>query len=174
MNILKKIFGNSNVSSIEKMKESVVEKIIKSTDDTNKIIIEIDNYICELCQWGEKMENLSNLQKCFYFNQNLEREINNGGFSQYFFNSSGDYALETIESLNLIGANKTAKILEKAIAQFPESKVPIDKVLREEILEQIEEKANIVWEQLDDEFVKYDDDLNSLNLEFVKKNLDSF
>jgi hypothetical protein len=37
---------------------------------------------------------------------NLEAEINNGGFDQYFFNSTGDRTAETIRALELIGAKK--------------------------------------------------------------------
>ena len=36
----------------------------------------------------------------------LEAEINNGGFDQYFFNSAGDKAAEAINALEAIGANK--------------------------------------------------------------------
>ncbi|AXB56926.1 DMP19 family protein [Flavobacterium fluviale] len=150
-----------------------IQKLIQG-ENINDIIIEIDNYICTLCEWGDKMENLSNAQKFFYYNQNLEREINNGGFSQYFFNSTGDYAHETVDSLIAINANHTAKILKKAIAQFPENKVPKNSNLREEIIEKIEEEANIVWEELENDFFKYEDNLNELNLKFVKENLNSF
>ncbi len=61
------------------------------------------------------MDKLTASQKTFYLNQNIEREINNGGFHQYFINYSGDFAQETIESLEKIGATKTATILSNAI-----------------------------------------------------------
>jgi hypothetical protein len=97
------------------------------------------------------------------------REINNGGFNQYFSNSTGDTVHETIFSLRAIGADKTAEILQKAIDQFPDKKVPKDRDERTEIVEQIEEVANEVWEELDQQFYKYEDDLNALNIEYVKK-----
>lgn len=137
-------------------------------------IIEIDNYVCELGSWGDTLEQLTEPQKNFYFNQNLEREINNGGFDQFFSNSSGDYAHETLTSLKLIGANKTVDILQKAIDQFPNSTVSKDRDKRQNFLEQMEEKANEVWEQLDQAFYKYDDNLNDLNIEFIKQNKNSF
>ena len=43
-----------------------------------------------------------------------------------------------------------------------------------EILEQIEETADVVWEDLDQKFFSYEDDLNTLNIEFVRKNKDKF
>jgi hypothetical protein len=60
-----------------------------SSGNLNNAIIEIDNHICALCEWGEKLDNLTDQQRNFYYNQELEREVNNGGFLQYFFNPSG-------------------------------------------------------------------------------------
>ena len=149
-----------------------IDSLLNSTD-TNKSIIELDNYISKLCEYGEKLEKLNEHQKVFFLNQQLEREINNGGFNQYFFNSSGEYANETINSLVQIGANITAGILREAIQQFPDDKVPADEYERRQIISEIEKKANSVWNQLDDRFYKYDDDLNELNFNYLTKHKDS-
>jgi len=140
-----------------------------SSDNLNSSVIDLDNFICELCEWGDNMDALTESQKNFYYNQNLEREINNGGFNQYFINSSGDFAHETINSLRTIGANHTADILQSAIDQFPDRKVPRDRDERTELVGQIEETGNEKWEELDQKFFEYKDDLNSLNIEYVKK-----
>ena len=145
-----------------------------SADDINKSIIELDNYICERCVWGEEIDKLNQQQKNFYYNQELEREINNGGFNQYFLNSSGNFAHQTIESLCLIKANKTAEILREAIGQFPVKTVPEGQSDRQEILEQIEENANEKWEDLEQKFFLYEDDLNSLNMEYIRENKEAF
>lgn len=144
------------------------------SDDTNGSIIELDNFIGELCDYGDDYSKLTAPQKVFYLNQNLEREINNGGFNQYFCNSTGDNAQETVLSLKAIGAGKTAEILQKAIDQFPDKKVPKDRDERNEIVEQIEEDVNEVWDEVDQEFYKYEEDLNSLNIEYVKKHREFF
>jgi len=145
-----------------------------SSEDVNGSIIDMDNFIGEVCSYGDEMENLTEQQKLFYLNQHLEREVNNGGFNQCFINSSGDYAHETILSLMAIGANKTASILQEAIDQFPNKKVPKDKDEREEIVEQIEGTANEVWEELDKKFMEYEDDLNALNIAYIRKNKSNF
>ena len=152
------------------------DKLLKAKDskDKNEVIIELDNKICNLSSWGEKLNKLNTSQRTFYYNQELEREINNGGFNQFYFNSSGNYAHEVIDSLVAIGANKTAEIVRKANSQFPSRKVPKDRDERQKVLNQIEEKANEVWENFDQEFCQYEDDLNSLNLEFIKKNINDF
>lgn len=120
------------------------------------------------------MEKLTEPQKTFYFNQYLEKEINNGGFNQYFYNSSGDFAHQTIISLRQINANKTADILQLAIDQFPNSTVPKEHSVRQEILEKIEVEANETWEQLDKRFLEYEDNLYDLNIEFIKQKRSSF
>ena len=145
-----------------------------NAENINSSIIDLDNFIGELCGYGDEMEVLSEPQKIFRFNQNLEREVNNGGFNQYFSNSSGEYAQETILSLKTIGAYKTASIVQMAIAQFPGSIVPKDSDVRREIVEKIEESADEIWNDLDQLFFLYEDDLNSLNIEYVKKNKDFF
>ena len=145
-----------------------------SSDNLNVSVIELDNFICELCEWGDNMDTLTEAQKNLYYNQNLEREVNNGGFNQYFINSSGDFAHETINSLRTIGANHTADILQSAIDQFPDKKVPRDRDARIDLVGQIEETANEKWEELDQKFFEYKDDLNSLNIEYVKKHRTEF
>src|SRR4051812_22979663 len=94
-------------------------------DNKNGSIIEIDSFISNI-EWNEMTEP----QKVFYCIQELEREVNNGGFNQYFINLSGDYAHETIKSLHAIGANTTAVILQRAIDQFPDHRVPKDRHVR--------------------------------------------
>ena len=120
------------------------------------------------------MKNYYIFSRFCIFNQYLEKEINNGGFNQYFFNSSGDFTHQTVQSLLTIGANKTANILQKAIDQFPAKNTPKDRTERQEILEQIEETATPIWEELDQKFFTYEDDLNTLNIEFIRKNKDKF
>ena len=150
-----------------------LEKLLKA-ESINDSIIEIDNFVSELCQWGENLEKLTEPQKNFYFNQCLEREVNNGGFSSYFTNSSGRYAHQTVETLKLIGANNFAKILQKAIDKFPNKIVPQDDDKREEITEKLEDKNDEIWEKLDDKFYEYPEDLNQLNINYIELNKDFF
>ncbi len=171
MSFLKKLFGGDRKSQ-DNIKPDI--EALLSSPEKHIAIIEIDNYICRLCSFGDTLPRLTEPQQDFYFNQNLEREINNGGFNQYFFNSSGNFTHETLASLRKIGASKTADILQEAIDQFPNSLVPKDRADRQNILEQIEEKANEVWEQLDQKFYEYEDDLNDLNIEYIKKYRSSF
>lgn len=46
---------------------------------------------------------------------NLDSEVGNGGFSQWFGNWSGRLAEETVEDLGLIGATRQAEVVRRAI-----------------------------------------------------------
>lgn len=170
MSFLKKLFGDTKSNGASKKPD--IDSLL--LNDTDKLILDLDTYLCELSSYGDKLEKLTEPEKTFYFIQNLEREVNNGGFNQYFYNSSGDFAHQTIISLRQINAIKTVDILQLAIDQFPNSTVPQDRSERQNILEQIEEKANEIWGQLDERFFKYEDNLYDLNIVFIKQNRSSF
>ena len=174
MSFWKKLFGGGGgEDSISLVARPDLDELLNS-DDENGSIIALDNHVSALCGYGDHLEKLSDEQKNFYFNQSLEREVNNGGFNQFFYNSTGDFAHETFESLRLIGAVKTARILQNAINEFPNGTVPKDREQRVVVIKTVEDTANQVWEELDERFFAYEDDLNQLNLEYVRQNLEKF
>ena len=69
----------------------------------------------------------------------LEAEVNNGGFDQYYFNSAGDMAVQTVEALEAIGAPNTASLLRAANEEFPGAMPPIDRSERQQVLDGIRE-----------------------------------
>ena len=158
---------------------SVMEKQLNldsllSSDDSEEIILAIDDHIHALLTTDEAFDRLTQPQKNFYYIQELEREVNNGGFNQYFYNSSGDYAHETILALEAIGAENARTILAAAVNEFPDHLVPKDRDERQEALAKIESKAQESWDKLDSEFYTYPDDLDALNIEYVKRNRKDF
>jgi hypothetical protein len=48
----------------------------------------------------------------------LEAEVFNGGFHQYFHNSSGDAAPEALVALEVLGAHTSARILRDALTEL--------------------------------------------------------
>ena len=138
------------------------------------VVMEIDSYLSEKSEYGEKIEKLNPSQRTFFIVENLEREINNGGFNQFFFNSSGDFSQETVNALLEIGAKKTANIVKKANSEFKNGIVPKDQTERQNELEQIQEKAEENWNKYDSEFYEYQDNLTELLIAFVIKNKTEF
>ena len=92
---------------------------------------------------------------------NLEMEVNNGGFDQFFFNSAGDNANKTVEALKRIGAFHTSNIVQNAINRFPNNIVPKDRYERQNILEKISPDCE-AFEVEDKQFYEYQDNLSSL------------
>ncbi len=91
----------------------------------------------------------------------LEREINNGGFNQYFFNSSGQNCYETMRALKRTGKIRTAKILEKAInlinpLNLPEKEI-IEHLRKRNVSELDDDKINEKLDSLDELFYEYPD-----------------
>ncbi|WP_083432033.1 DMP19 family protein [Atopomonas hussainii] len=88
-------------------------------------------------------------------------EVNNGGFDQYFFNSPGDRVIQALAALETVGAGKTADILRRAMAKFPDGEIPSDRDQRQELLEQVSLDTD-AFEEEDEAFLEYQDDLTSL------------
>ena len=82
---------------------------------------------------------------------NLENEVSNGGFDQYYLNSSGDGAAATPESLRLLGLDQLAEMVEQANAQFPGGP-PSDRRQRLAQLDRLPKTAGKVWDELDRRF----------------------
>lgn len=147
-----------------------IKNIIKDKSKSiNDKIIEIDDILTNV-----DSAKLSKSEKVFVFVENLEKELNNGGFNQFFFNSSGNYCNETLDALKIIKAEKTFKLLEVAIDQFPNKEVPIDENERRILIEKIEDDVEEKWNELDSAFYKYEDDMSGLLLNFIENNLEDF
>ena len=90
----------------------------------------------------------------------LEMEVNNGGFNQYFVNS-GQNCLETLKALKKKGKTKTAKLLESAINLINPNHISesefVEKLRKREVEELYDEKISAELNKLDEEFYKYPD-----------------
>lgn len=137
-------------------------------------LMELDTFLNEISMYGDNLQELSDAQRTIFLNVALEREINNGGFNQYFFNSAGDYAYQTVDSLREVGAYTMADILQEAINLFPNGELPEDQFERQEVLEEIEGAASEKWFELDDRFLAYPENLLELNMDFIRANTDQF
>lgn len=142
--------------------------------DRNNFIIAMNSWVCRKCKYGENMTLLSPQERIFYVVQVLEAEVNNGGFSQFFYNSSGDFANELVDSFMSIGAEKIANICKKAIESFC-CEIPVNRDDREKFLDcSINDKINKIIEECDCEFCKYADNLEELNYNFIMKHKSCF
>lgn len=138
------------------------EKITRIGEIISKKIDERDNF-----------ENLNEFEKTFIYIDILEQNVTEGGFIQFFFNSSGQFTHEIFQAYIAIKAEKTIDILTKAIFLFPEIPVPKNLNIRQKLLMAKESNLDL-WDVLDLQFEKYEDDILQLTLDFVRENINHF
>jgi hypothetical protein len=100
----------------------------------------------------------------------LEAEVNNGGFHQFFSNSTGEYVTETIQALVTIGATKTSDLLKRAVSIGFPSGYPSDASQYESAVADFDDVADEL-DALDQEFFKYADPLTELVNEYLVKSI---
>jgi len=141
-------------------------------DDAEKIN-RIGEIIGKKIPEKDDFSNLNEFEKTFIYLDILEQNVSDGGFIQFFFNSSGQFTHEVFQAYHAIKAANTVDILTKAIYLFPEMPVPKNLRIRQQIL--MEKDSNIdLWDEVDSEFYKYEDNIISLTLAYVRNNIAHF
>ncbi len=134
-----------------------------------------DVYFALLWRIGQKIDrngwdHLTDTERRLVAVQALEGEVLNGGFDQYFFNSTGNDAEVALAGLKDIGAKIAASLLERAMAVFPGGRPPADRQQRWKAMDQIKSSSKPVWEKCDDEFYKFQEDLSQMSLAYARTN----
>jgi hypothetical protein len=168
---LNKIFGKD--SEQNEVNSKSLDEILNLEDETN-IVFEIGQLLWNKSKDDKNFESLNAFERNVLYVEMLEGQVNNGGFDQYFFNSSGKYALETLIALKEIKAPQMAEILNRAIKVFPVLPIPKETEQRRKHMEDIPENVLEFWDILDEEFYKYPENLAGLVIEYVKSNKTDF
>ena len=101
----------------------------------------------------------------------LQGEVDNGGYNQYFFNSSGAYAYKTLEAFKLIGATELQQNLEKAIGiHLKEKDDPnLTRLYEEHTLESFFESYKYTTlNECDEEFYALEEKLSEYCIRFAR------
>ena len=113
-------------------------------------------------------------QKVFSAIWAAESEINNGGFAQYFLNSSCETAPFVVEAFETINAPRTADICRRAVAvAFPDGLPSAPDSISDAAADLTDETTELL-EALDKEFFQYPHNLTDLLFTFVSKHPDEF
>lgn len=123
--------------------------------------------------FSENKELLTHGELAFCYIEELECEVNSGGFDSFFGNGYGDYAEETLNALEEVGSVEFKGILEEAMKVFGEEYFSL---LEERIhlIEVNEDDYEADWEDLEEKFYQYNEDIHQLLIDYVEKNVDSF
>jgi hypothetical protein len=131
----------------------------KQSDETGEVI-EVSNLV--LASARERgFEHLTETEQVIVTVWEVEAEVNNGGFDQYYFNSSFDPRFAP-SALEKIGAPKMAAIVSRANAVFGPEGPARDRFVRQEKLEQLGESKKELLNKLDNEFYGYPEPLTTL------------
>ena len=150
-----------------------LDEIWKLTDTTD-FLIAMNERLNARSAYGEHLERLSAEEQVFYICNLLEEEVNNGGFDQFLYNSSGDYAHRVEECLRIIGANKTADICHTAFAAFGKP-IPQNRNKREKFLDKMEsDEISDILSDCDDQFYESPDPLEDLCYQYIVANKGKF
>lgn len=93
------------------------------------------------------LKNLTKVQQVLYPTHYLCAEVYNGGFHQYFTNTTGVDAPEAVAGFNELGLSDISAIVKEAIAFFDDP-YPRKRALREVVLDSVESP----FSALDDKF----------------------
>ena len=107
------------------------EQIIDTTTDDNILQVVFDNLSAKLPpDYKKEYESVMTWNKsrqAIYMIWALEAEVNNGGYNQFYFNSSGQFYKHLPQALRIVGANKFADLTQQANSIFEKENEKISK-----------------------------------------------
>lgn len=99
----------------------------------------------------------------------FEGEVNNGGFHQFFWNSSARYAKDALQGLIMIGAKHDAKLLAKAIDIYKKDQTKIEKFKKRPDGKGFLESEKVSrLNALDDPFFENGDHQSTLRINYIR------
>ena len=122
------------------------------------------------------LERLSPESRLVFLVSMVLGDVNNGGFSEFFFNSSGDHCTEIVAALTVIGATEGRALLSEAMACFPGATPSPNRFTRQEQLEALEDRPTFedAFEKLDERFFADAGRIEERLLAFVRAHPDAF
>ncbi|REG82011.1 uncharacterized protein DUF4375 [Winogradskyella sediminis] len=160
-------------------KKLTPEIIITIPDDKleQAIMDNIDTYF----EKGEhytldKISKLTKGQQAVFSTWWLEAEVNNGGFNQFYFNSSGQYAEMAKIGFKTIGAEKFSELTLRANNIFTENKERLEEFDDGTMESFSESYKDNPLNDLDTEFYKlYDsENISDLRIKYIRENNKEF
>jgi hypothetical protein len=144
-----------------------IGKILEIKNDNEKIVA-----LHSFC--NQHYKNWTETEKLINAVLDMESEVMNGGFHQYFQNSAGDQWQEALTGLGKIGAAKAAELLTKALTVFAESRPPVVREERQKIANELSQERVSFLDSLDQDFYKYEDKILSLVITYAERNRSDF
>jgi hypothetical protein len=150
--------------------------LIEADDDTAEALVVsyVDEFLRHMPteQFGAR-STLSPVMQHVYASAVLEGEVETGGFNQYFFSVSSDYALEALHGYRRMGATEHAHLLRQAIAIFHRERWFHFRVkLRRSLDAFFDSYQYTRLHEIDEKFCALDEDTVALRADYIRAHLD--
>jgi HEAT repeat protein len=119
-------------------------------------------------------DGLSVEQQHYYAVLVYNAEVNNGGHSQYFVNSSGENHPTALAGLRAIGAAKRSAILLQALQLFGEDGPSTDNETRHEQLAAFSKRLDLELDSLNSQYYQCDENIDVLLSSYALANREHF
>ena len=129
-------------------------------ENDEELVLRLHDYIRKKSFMFQRIENLNEVEKNIMMLIDLESEVDNGGFEQFFDNTKGEYNDSLIQALTAVNAPETAKIVSEALD-----------INTRGLLE--EQRRDMLRKACDTPFHHKTEDLISLMAEYARKNKDA-
>ena len=156
------------------------EQVIDTTSDDNLLQVVFDNLSEKQPDNYEKefetVISWNKSRQAIYMIWALEAEVNNGGYNQFYFNSSGQFYKYLPDALRLVGANKFADLTERANKTFEKENDKITKHQDGTIEGFSKSYDDNPLNDLDTEFFELykTENLQRIQVDFIRKNRNQF
>jgi hypothetical protein len=133
----------------------------------DSLVLAFEEAISQKAQRGG-MQSLTNEERIVLAVEALEREVNNGGYDQFFVNSSREFAPTVVDALQRIGCKKTATITQRAIKALGVSALTSEAIDAAMVADDEQRLAKL--NRCDDSYYKCAEPVAERLFEFIKAN----
>ena len=156
------------------------EELIDNTSDDKLLQLVFDNLSQKNSEDYENefatVMSWNKSKQAIYMIWALESEVNNGGYNQFYFNSSGQFYKYLPDALKLVGANKYSELMKRANETFAKENPKITQHQDGTIEGFSKSYEDNPLNKFDDEFYKlYEtENLQQLQVDFIRKHKTEF
>jgi len=146
-----------------------VEKLLALEGEyrTDSLVLAFEQAIGQKAE-REGTQSLTDEERIVLAVEALEREVNNGGYDQFFVNPSREFAPIIVSALQRIGCKETANITHKAIEALGISELKSDAI--EAVICTRDEKRSAKLSRCDNSYYKSAEPIAERLFAFIKAN----
>lgn len=156
---------------------SANELLVADDDTAESLVVAYVDELLRQTPLGQtaSFSRLSKGMQFVYSTAILEGEVETGGFNQYFFSVSSDYALEALQGYRRIGAIEHARLLRRAIRVFHRERWFHFRIkLRRSLDAFFDSYEHTELSMIDHEFCESEEDCVALRAGYIRANLAEF